>query len=148
NKDKWPFAKPLLTAPGLRPGCPEINGSSAAYRDLLRIRTTEKAFSHTSADQVQSALAFPLSGRGETPGVITMRVGDLVVVFNATPAAQTQKVEALAGTAYGLHPVQAGGADEAVKRASYSRSSGTFTVPGRTVAVFSRPQGASATVRG
>ncbi|MEN8655406.1 pullulanase-type alpha-1,6-glucosidase [Streptomyces sp. 21So2-11] len=139
NKDKWPFAKFLLTAPGLTPGCPEINGASAAYRDLLRIRTTEKAFSHTSTDQVQSALAFPLSGKDETPGVITMRVGDLVVVFNATPAARTQKIDALAGTAYGLHPVQARGADEAVKGASYSSSSGTFTVPGRTVAVFSRP---------
>ncbi|MDJ0461445.1 pullulanase-type alpha-1,6-glucosidase [Streptomyces sp. H27-C3] len=139
NRDKWPFATSLLTAPGLTPGCPEIDGASAAYRDLLRIRTTEKAFSHTSKDQVQSALAFPLSGKDETPGVITMRVGDLVVIFNATPEARTQKIDTLAGTAYGLHPVQARGADEAVKGASYSSASGTFTVPGRTVAVFSRP---------
>ncbi|MET9426952.1 pullulanase-type alpha-1,6-glucosidase [Streptomyces sp. NPDC003036] len=138
NKDKWSFGKPLLSSPSLTVGCPQITGASAAYRDLLKIRTTEKAFSLSTADQVQSALAFPLSGKEETPGVITMRLGDLVVVFNATPKEQAQKVPALAGQGYALHPVQAGGADATVKSSSYAVTSGTFTVPARTVAVFSR----------
>ncbi|WP_173263350.1 pullulanase-type alpha-1,6-glucosidase [Streptomyces pacificus] len=138
NKDKWPFARPLLTAPTLKPGCAEITGTSAAYRDLLRIRTTEEAFGLGTADEVRSALSFPLSGTGETPGVITMRLGDLVVVFNATPDRQSQRIGALAGTPYGLHPVQAGGADEVAKASSYDGSTGTFAVPGRTAAVFVR----------
>lgn len=136
NRAKWPYAKPLLTTAA--PGCAEIDGASAAYRDLLRIRTTEPAFALTTAEAVQSGVAFPLSGTAETPGVITMTAGDLVVVFNATPTAQTQRVAALAGTAYALHPVQAAGADGTVKQATYDAGTGEFKAPARTVAVFTR----------
>ncbi|MFF7978978.1 pullulanase-type alpha-1,6-glucosidase [Streptomyces sp. NPDC007901] len=136
NESKWPYAKPLLSSVSV--GCAQIEGASAAYRDLLRIRTTESAFSLDTAGQVQSKLSFPLSGKDETPGVITMQLGDLVVVFNATPGQQEQRVAALAGTGYRLHPVQASGADSVVKSASYAADTGTFLVPGRTVAVFSR----------
>ncbi|WP_406215342.1 pullulanase-type alpha-1,6-glucosidase [Streptomyces canus] len=136
NAPKWPYAKPLLGS--VKVGCAQIQGASAAYQDLLRIRTTEQAFSLGTAEQVQSKLSFPLSGKDETPGVITMELGDLVVVFNATPKAQSQRVEALAGSTYQLHPVQVAGADSTVKGASYERKSGTFAVPARTVAVFIR----------
>ncbi|MEU6812743.1 pullulanase-type alpha-1,6-glucosidase [Streptomyces sp. NPDC046831] len=134
NESKWPYARPLLGS--VRVGCPQIDGASAAYRDLLRIRSTEKAFSLATTEQVQSRLSFPLSGKDETPGVITMRLGDLVVVFNATPARQEQRVGSLAGAHLRLHPVQASGADTVVKTSSYDAKSGTFTVPARTVAVF------------
>lgn len=136
NLSKWPYAKPLLAASA--PGCAEIDGASSAYRDLLRIRTAEPAFALTTAEVVQSKLAFPLSGPEETPGVITMTLGDLVVVFNAAPDARTQRVPALAGTAYALHPVQAAGADTVVKKSAYTAAKGEFTVPARSVAVFKR----------
>ncbi|MFR0352175.1 pullulanase-type alpha-1,6-glucosidase [Streptomyces sediminimaris] len=136
NASKWPYAKPLLSS--VRVGCPQIEGASAAYRDLLRIRSSEQAFSLGTAGQVQSELSFPLSGKDETPGVITMELGDLVVVFNATPGKREQHVAALAGTGYRLHPVQSAGADPVVKSSAYDRKTGTFVVPGRTVAVFSR----------
>ncbi|MFD7818056.1 pullulanase-type alpha-1,6-glucosidase [Streptomyces sp. NPDC059785] len=136
NESKWPYAVPLLKS--VRVGCAEIEGTSAAYQDLLRIRSTEDAFGLGSTAAVQSELSFPLSGKDETPGVITMTLGDLVVVFNATPTTQRQTVAAAAGTAYALHPVQAAGADSTVKKASYEAGSGTFAVPGRTVAVFTR----------
>ncbi|MEU1616351.1 pullulanase-type alpha-1,6-glucosidase [Streptomyces sp. NPDC005722] len=138
NESKWPYARPLLTAGTLRVGCAEITSASAAYRDLLRIRSTEPVFGLTTAAQVQEHLSFPLSGEDETPGVITLRLGRLVVVLNATPKAQDQRVAALSGKGYALHPVQAGGSDAVVKRSSYDSASGTFTVPGRTVAVFVR----------
>ncbi|MFD5050560.1 pullulanase-type alpha-1,6-glucosidase [Streptomyces tendae] len=136
NQDKWPYAKPLLGA--VQVGCPQINGASAAYRDLLKIRSGERDFSLTTAGQVQSRLSFPLSGEDETPGVITMRLGDLVVVFNATPERQEQRLDAAAGTGYRLHPVQSAGADAVVKESAYAAKTGTFTVPARTVAVFQR----------
>ncbi|MET7700272.1 pullulanase-type alpha-1,6-glucosidase [Streptomyces sp. NPDC005485] len=136
NASKWSYAKPLLTS--VKVGCDQIEGTSAAYQDLQRIRTAESVFSLSTVGQVQSKLSFPLSGRNETPGVITMELGDLVVVFNATPEKQKQTVDALAGTAYALHPVQAKGTDPTVKSSSYASDSGTFAVPGRTVAVFSR----------
>ncbi|MCQ0022478.1 pullulanase-type alpha-1,6-glucosidase, partial [Streptomyces somaliensis DSM 40738] len=136
NRDKWPYARPLLSSPSLKAGCAQIDGASAAYRDLLRIRTTERVFGLATTEQVRSALTFPLSGPDETPGVITMRLGDLVVVFNATPERREQTVPALAGGGYALHPVQAGGSDATVRTAAYDGTSGTFTVPARTVAVF------------
>ncbi|WP_328870868.1 pullulanase-type alpha-1,6-glucosidase [Streptomyces sp. NBC_00287] len=136
NQSKWPYATPLLSQ--VKVGCEQIDGASAAYRDLLRIRSTEGVFSLDSAEQVQSKLAFPLSGQDETPGVITMTLGDLVVVFNATPEQQEQRIAELAGKGYALHEVQASGADPIVRTSSYEEESGTFAVPGRTVAVFSR----------
>ncbi|HWU06946.1 MAG TPA: pullulanase-type alpha-1,6-glucosidase [Streptomyces sp.] len=138
NQDKWSYGKPLLASAALSPGCAQITGASAAYQDLLTIRTTEKDFGLTTAGQVQDTLSFPLSGKEETPGVITMRLGDLVVVMNATPDTQRQDITGLAGEEYALHPVQAAGADATVKKSSYEGKAGSFTVPGRTVAVFSR----------
>ncbi|ELP64191.1 pullulanase-type alpha-1,6-glucosidase [Streptomyces turgidiscabies] len=138
NAAKWPYAKPLLGAGNVKAGCDQIQGASAAYQDLLRIRTTERDFSLDTAGQVQAKLSFPLSGKEETPGVITMRLGDLVLVFNATPESREQRIGSLAGTSYALHPVLRSGADPVVKSATYERESGTFAVPGRTVAVFSR----------
>ncbi len=138
NKDKWPYARPLLADPALRPGCDTLHSTSAAYRDLLRIHATEPAFGLSSTAAVQSQLSFPLSGKDETPGVITMRLGNLVVVLNATPSPQHQTVRDLAGTPYALHPVQARGTDRTTATASYAPASGTFTVPARTVAVFRR----------
>ncbi|WP_327711463.1 pullulanase-type alpha-1,6-glucosidase [Streptomyces sp. NBC_00464] len=137
NRAKWSYAKPLLANAAISPGCAQVDGASSAYQDLLTIRATEKDFDLSTAGQVQSTLSFPLSGKDETPGVITMRLGKLVVVLNAAPGTTTQKVTPLAGKNYALHPVQAAGADLTVKRSTYERSSGTFTVPGRTVAVFS-----------
>ncbi|MFH8572305.1 pullulanase-type alpha-1,6-glucosidase [Streptomyces sp. NPDC017993] len=136
NKDKWPYARPLLADPALRPGCAAITNTSAAYRDLLRIHATEPAFDLPTTARAQSALTFPLSGKDETPGVLTMRVGNLVVVFNATPQRQDQTVGAVAGERYALHPVQAHGADRVTATAAYAPETGTFTVPARTVAVF------------
>lgn len=138
NKDKWPYAKPLLADPALRPDCATQNAASAAYRDLLRIHATEPAFGLATTAAVQSALSFPRSGPDETPGVLTMRLADLVVVFNATPQRQAQTVPALTGRRYALHPLQAHGADRTTATATYDPASGTFTVPPRTVAVFRR----------
>ena len=134
NQDKWKYAKPLLTTVSV--GCAEIEASAAAHRDLLTLRATEPAFSLRTTAEVQRALSFPLSGPDETPGVVTMRLADLVVVLNATPDAQDQRLPTATGTRYALHPVQARGSDPVVKDSAYDRRTGTFTVPARTVAVF------------
>ncbi|MFJ5259324.1 pullulanase-type alpha-1,6-glucosidase [Streptomyces sp. NPDC088387] len=137
NEPKWPYAKPLLGT--VRVGCEQIEGASAAYQDLLRIRTTEPAFSLATVEEVQSHLTFPLSGRDETPGVITMHLDNLLIIFNATPDSQDQTISTLANSGYRLHPVQARGDDEVVKAASHEPGNGRFTVPARTVAIFTQP---------
>jgi pullulanase-type alpha-1,6-glucosidase len=142
NRDKWPYARPLLADPKLIPGCTAVEAAGRGYADLLRIRAGSPAFGLTTAADVQQHVSFPLSGPGETPGVITMRLtGDprwksITVVFNATPGTVTQAVPALRGARAGLHPIQAASADPVVRRSNFEAATGTLTVPGRTVAVF------------
>ncbi|GAA1788121.1 pullulanase-type alpha-1,6-glucosidase [Planosporangium flavigriseum] len=145
NRDKWPYARPLLADPKLVPDCAAVDATARGYAELLRIRTSSPAFGLTTAVDVQRSVSFPLSGTGETPGVITMRLtGDprwksITVVFNATPSAADQTVPALRGGSVALHPVQAAGSDPVVKHSGFDSSTGTLTVPGRTVAVFVQP---------
>jgi hypothetical protein len=61
---------------------------------------------------------------------------DLVVVFNARPAAVTQVVPSLAAARYVPHPVQRPSADPVLTTAAYD--GGVFRVPGHSVAVFVR----------
>jgi hypothetical protein len=60
----------------------------------------------------------------------------VTVVFNASPEAVTQTVADAAGSGAGLHPVLRDSADPAFADAAFDDATGTFTVPGRTVAVF------------
>ncbi len=143
NETKWPFAQPLLADPALVPGCDAIELADARYRELLRIRRSTPVFGLPTAAEVQKRLSFPLSGTGETPGVITMTLDgrgldwtwkSVTVVFNSTSAATTQTVASLEDRSVALHPVQRASADPLVRTASFA--AGTFTVPARTVAVF------------
>ena len=132
----------------LEPTPADLDDATNAAADLLRIRFSSPLFRLGTADRIQDRVAFPIGGPGQTPGVITMTLDDqagkdldrrwegIVVVFNATPDTQTQTVPSLAGEAYALHPVQAGGSDAVVKTATYNPATGAFTVPARTVAVF------------
>ena len=148
NEPKWPFMRPLLADPALEPTPAALDAATTAAADLLRIRFSSPLFRLGSAELIHERVGFPIGGPSQTPGVITMTLDDgdgtdldpgsegIVVVFNATPGPQTQTVAALADEDYGLHPVQAGGADAVVKAATYDPVTGTFTVPARTVAVF------------
>ncbi|MGW1062848.1 pullulanase-type alpha-1,6-glucosidase [Micromonospora rubida] len=145
NQDKWSYAKPLLADPSLVPGCAAIDLADARYAELLRIRESSPVFGLPTADQVQRRVAFPLSGTGETPGVLTMTLDargldgkwrSVTVVFNATPEAARQRVTGLRGADVALHPVLRASADPVLRTASFDRGTGTFTVPARSVAVF------------
>ncbi|MCM0674377.1 pullulanase-type alpha-1,6-glucosidase [Micromonospora phytophila] len=145
NKDKWPYAKPLLADPKLVPDCAAIDTTDARYAELLRIRASSPVFGLATAEQVQQRVAFPLSGAQETPGVLTMtldgrgldrRWTSVTVVFNSTPQAVTQQLAGLRGADVTLHPVLRGSADPVLRTASFDAASGTFRVPARSVAVF------------
>ncbi|MFI7601513.1 pullulanase-type alpha-1,6-glucosidase [Actinoplanes sp. NPDC049681] len=145
NESKWPYAKPLLADPALKPDCAAIGLADATYRELLTIRRSSPVFGLPDAAAVQKRLSFPVAGAAETPGVITMKLDgrgldkrwkSVTVVFNATPAAATQTVTALRGADVALHPVQRTAADPALRTASFASATGTFTVPARSVAVF------------
>ena len=111
---------------------------------LLKVRSSSPLFRFGSASLIQQKVSFPSSGPSAIPGVIVMQIDDrpgrnidprlkrIVVVFNATPNAQTIPLSDAAGLA--LNPVQANGSDPVVKQTSVTASS--VTVPPRTVAVL------------
>jgi pullulanase-type alpha-1,6-glucosidase len=141
NEARWPYARPLLADPALRPGCAAIDAARARFGELLRIRYSTPAFGLGSAAEVRRRLSFP----GSADGVITMHVdttgldprwASVTVVFNATPSVQAQPMASLAGREVSLHPVQAACGDPVVRESAFDRDTGTLTVPARTVAVF------------
>ncbi len=144
--------RPLLGDAALQPTATERQAASAAAQDLLRLRFSTPLFRLGSARAIEDKVSFPASGTSDAhPGVIAMRIDDtvghradrhlrgLVVVFNATPDAVSQVVPGMAGMSARLSPVQAHGSDDVVKGATWDATTGTATVPARTVAVFVQP---------
>ncbi|MEU7819508.1 pullulanase-type alpha-1,6-glucosidase [Catellatospora sp. NPDC049133] len=140
NESKWAYAKPLLADPALVPTCEAIGLAGDRFAELLRVRASSPLFSLRTQAEVQQAVSFPLSGAAETPGVITMVIKKdgktVVVVFNATTSSTTQTVASLKNARLALHPVLATSADPLVRQSAFTSSTGAFTVPSRTVAVF------------
>jgi pullulanase-type alpha-1,6-glucosidase len=151
STDKWPYAQPLLANPALKPAPADIATAEEQSRTLLRIRQTSPLLHLGSAALIQQKLSFPNSGPNETPGVIAMRLDDtvgrnvdpflrgMVIVFNATPNQVTERIAATSGQRYFLDPFQLFGRDTVVKQSRTDPTMGSFTVPGRTVAVFLAP---------
>jgi pullulanase-type alpha-1,6-glucosidase len=145
NGPKWNFQRPLLEDLALEPGASDIRAAHARAGELLRIRFSSPLFRLGSARRIQDRVSFTAGG----PGVIVMAIDDrrgrdldrasegVVVVFNASDEATTQTVGSVAGTRFRLHRVQATGGDPVVKQSWNDAASGRFSVPARTVAVFS-----------
>ncbi len=82
------------------------------------------------------------------PGLIVMTLSDgmepdldrhlraIVVLINANDEAQSFTAQVLAGKKLILHRVQRTSVDPVVRRSRFNRTSGTFTIPARTTAVF------------
>jgi pullulanase-type alpha-1,6-glucosidase len=149
NESKWPFMKPLLANPALKPSAADVGTASAQAADLLKLRFSTPLFRLGTADLIDQKVTFPLSGTPDAkPGVVVMRIDDTVgpnidpslrgvlVVFNTTGAAVTQQVPGLRGQSLSLSAIQNAGVDPVVKQTTWSSADGTVTVPGRTVAVL------------
>jgi pullulanase-type alpha-1,6-glucosidase len=148
NKAFWPYEQPLLADPTLKPGHTDLLSAEAQSETLLKIRQTSPLLHLGSASLIQQKLSFPDSGPAATPGVIVERIDDttgpdvdkklkgLIIVFNASPTATTQTVTTAQGQHFSLNHYQATGSDPVVKTATFNRTTGAFTVPARTVAIF------------
>jgi pullulanase-type alpha-1,6-glucosidase len=149
NSAKWTFMSPLLGNPALKPSATDVAAATAGAQDLLKLRFSTRLFRLGDAGLIRDKVTFPASGTSDAhAGVIVMRVDDtvgpnvdpalkgVVVVFNASPTAVDQVIPGLTGAALSLAPAQAHGSDSIVKGATWSASTSTASVPGRTVAVF------------
>jgi pullulanase len=143
NEPMWPVISELLANPALKPSKDDLLASLGMVEDMLRVRTSSRLFRLTSAEEVQKRVKF--HDAGILPGVIVMSIDNsdggvednfamVVVVFNATKSEIAFTEPALAGKDLVLHPALLEGSDEVMKGAAFNGD--TFTVPGRSAAVF------------
>lgn len=146
NQDNWPIFQPLLANPDLVSTQQQRLDASAVFAEYLTIRRDSPLFRLRTAEDIMARVTVPDTG---LPGVVMLAIDDtvagadldpahhvVIVVFNATPDAQTVSVPI--GGEYVLHPVQAASVDPIVREAVYANEA--FTVPAFTTAVFVLPQ--------
>jgi pullulanase-type alpha-1,6-glucosidase len=149
NQGDWNILGPALADPNLKPEARDIEGTFRHMLEMLAIRKTSGLFRLRSAEEIQKSVSFYNVGPHQVPGLIVERiqcatklcfpVSQAVVLINATPQAQTFSDAAFQGQKLLLHPVQALSSDPVVRTAKFQGSTGTFTVPARTTAVFIAP---------
>lgn len=151
NAPRWPYMRPLLANPNLKPSPEHLRRAHAQALDLLRIRASSRLFRLGDAAQVRAKVSFPVSGTwAQVPGVIVLHLDDnagepvdprwqgIVVAFNGAGWPVRPLLPMLRKNDWRLHPVQAVGVDSVVREARCE--DGLLAVPGRTVAVFVLPR--------
>jgi pullulanase-type alpha-1,6-glucosidase len=147
NQSSWPVMRPLLGNPALKPIRDDILQSRAHLLEVLAIRASSPLFRLRTGDEVKARLHFHNTGPSQIPGLIAFELRDadgevdrnyerVVVLLNASPEDRTLVVPGLAGQSLELHPLQRRSADHVVRRSRFVRPTGSFTIPGRTAAVF------------
>jgi pullulanase len=149
NQDDWSIIGPALADPNLKPGAKDIEGTFRHLLEMLVIRKTSGLFRLRSAEEIKKAVSFYNVGPGQIPGLIVERIvnpgkscfpaSEAVVLVNATPQVQTFSDPAFQRQPLLLHPVQVLSHDPVVRKAKFQGSTGTFTIPPRTTAVFVHP---------
>jgi pullulanase-type alpha-1,6-glucosidase len=150
NKDRWDVVQPLLANKVLKPSQAQVIAARDHFLDMLRIRKSSPLFRLSTADDVLARVSFLNEGSKQTPGLIVMALADdgaldpnyarILVFFNANPGAVTWSNAQLPG-GWKLHSTLAASADPVMKQAAAAGAS--FTIPGRSTAVFVLPKGAS-----
>ncbi|HLA72935.1 MAG TPA: alpha-1,6-glucosidase domain-containing protein, partial [Steroidobacteraceae bacterium] len=149
NESDWSVIGPALADPNLKPTAKDIEGTYRHMLEMLVIRKTSKLFRLRSADEIKKAVSFYNVGPAQIPGLIVERIAntdrfclgasEAVVLVNATPQPQSFSDPAFRKQSLLLHPVQAFSQDPVVRKSKFQKSTGTFTVPARTTAVFIEP---------
>jgi len=151
NGAKWDAMRPLLADPALKPAPSDIAMSRDAALELLQLRSTNPLLTLGSAELIKERVTFPNAGADQTAGLIVMHVADpagaadvdpakdgLLVAINASPEAITEAIDGQAGIEYVLDPVLTDGVrdDPVVATTTWETSSGTLTIPARSVVVL------------
>jgi pullulanase len=144
--DRWDIYQPLLADQALKPQNKDMVNAAAVFDEFLQIRKSSPLFRLQTADQVITSLTFLNNGPTAMPGLIVMRLRDVgkldakysevLVLVNANHTPIQFSDKALAGIGYTLHPVQQNSVDSALHEAKFDSTSGTFSLPAITSAVF------------
>lgn len=149
NRDNWGLMTPVLENPLIKPDTKAILSAKEAFEDLLRIRTDSALFRLRTARDVEERLRFYNTGPDQLPGLVVMHIDgekpsrypdaryrSVVVLFNVDKEAKTIAIPELKERRLKLHQVQVSSDDPVVKTSRYGNADGSFTIPGRTAAVF------------
>ena len=148
NSSRWDIMRPLLTNTALQPNQSDILDTVEHFKEILEIRASSELFHLETASDVNNRLQFHNTGSSQLGGLIVMTLDDtispdldpnyehIIVLFNANKVAYNFTLPSMAGLNASLHPVQANSNDSVVQTASFNSSTGTFSVPARTTAVF------------
>ncbi|KAL3700593.1 hypothetical protein R1sor_018615 [Riccia sorocarpa] len=153
NGSKWPLMKRLLADPKNVPSKDQILAAVENLKELLKIRFSTPLFRLKSSNDIRTRIRFHNRGPSGIPGVIIYSIEDgeegdfglaqldrkyrkVVVIFNARPDGVKSEVEFFRSLQMSLHPIQMTSRDELVKVSTFDATTGTFSVPARTTAVF------------
>ncbi|KAL6653132.1 hypothetical protein ACP70R_012057 [Stipagrostis hirtigluma subsp. patula] len=153
NEENWPLMKPRLENPSFRPTKCHILSALDNFVDILKIRYSSPLFRLNNASDIEQRVHFHNTGPSLVPGVIVMSIEDarndgpvmaqldknfsyVVTVFNVCPCEVSIEIPDLASMGLELHPVQVNSSDALVRQSAYQSTTGQFTVPRRTTAVF------------
>jgi pullulanase-type alpha-1,6-glucosidase len=147
NQDRWAHLQPLLADLALAVTNEDIEFTARVFQEQLAIRRSSPLFRLQTAEEVIARLSFQNTGPDQLPGLIVMTLDDsgdltdldpnysrIVLLFNASPEPQSFAYPDAGEMSYTLHPLQAESVDVVLQGAAYAE--GTFTVPGRTAAIF------------
>lgn len=147
NQQNWDEARPRLADPTLMPSPSHIRAALENSIELLEIRQSSKLFRLETAAHINEQVKFYNNGPEQIPGLIVMLLSDtsanldanaemILVLFNANLDSKALTLPDLKGADFALHPVQKQSADARVRTASVDNTTGEFSVPARSLAVF------------
>ncbi|KAF0891634.1 hypothetical protein E2562_010618 [Oryza meyeriana var. granulata] len=157
NEENWHLIKPRLENPSFRPSKNHILSVFDNFVDILKIRYSSPLFRLSTASDIEQRVRFHNTGHSLVPGVIVMSIEDarndrpeiaqldksfsyVVTVFNVCLYEVSIEIHDLASLGLELHPIQVNSSDALVRQSAYQASTGRFTVPRRTTAVFVQPR--------
>ncbi len=149
NRAHYPWMRPLLGNPAIKPTPTQIRLARDMFRDLLRIRASTSLLRLRTAEDVARRLRFYNTGPDQNPVIQAghldgkdyagAKFQELLYFVNVGKAPQELVLPEEKGKPYTLHPVhQARGAADQRPRlqARYESATGRFILPARTALVF------------
>ncbi|MBL8160815.1 MAG: pullulanase-type alpha-1,6-glucosidase, partial [Anaerolineae bacterium] len=149
NGDRYGELQPILANSAYAVSQENIMNAVMHFREMLQIRKSTPLFRLQTAEDIQARLTFQNTGVEQIPGLIVMSILDggeladldpnydmVVALFNASADAVSFSDASFTGMALELHPVLTESQDAVVRDSSFDGATGTFSIPGRTAAVF------------
>ncbi len=147
NQDDWAIMQPLLADPAIKPSQADMTSTANYFRTLLAIRRSSPLLRLETAAQINEMVRFHNTGPDQIPGLIVQSITErgsedvdpdreaIFVLINARPDDVEFSADWLVGQELTLHPLLALQSGD-LGRSSFDSETGTFTIPGRTAAVF------------